>query len=181
MLDGRPRRPTLPSMKAPRLRCSLRPITSPRVRKTLGALGVLGLVILSGPAAAQLPEQQSRQRLVGVWKGFTVEGRGENPERGPVKLELRITEKTITGLEFKGANVVNHGEGPFTLDLSREPKHLDAWKVNEAGRKQTYLGIYTLEGDTFKWCVSPQKIRPETFETRKGQFLLVLRRHSGQP
>jgi len=74
--------------------------------------------------------------------------------------------------------VVDHGEGEFTLDLSQSPKHLDAWKTNERGRKQNYVGIYTLEGDTLKWCVSPQKVRPQTLETKKGQFLLILKRQS---
>jgi uncharacterized protein (TIGR03067 family) len=126
--------------------------------------------------AADGNDQQERKKFVGTWKGFAVEGKGENPDRGPVKLELRITEKTIKGLEFKGTNVVDHGEGEFALDLAQNPKLLDAWKSNERGRKQNYVGIYTLEGDTFKWCVSPQKVRPETFETKKGQFLLIFKR-----
>jgi uncharacterized protein (TIGR03067 family) len=125
---------------------------------------------------AGVNEPQERQKFVGVWKGFAVEGRGENPDRGPVKLELRITEKSMKGLEFKGTNVVDHGEGEFALDLNQNPKYLDAWKTNERGRKQNYVGIYTLEGDTLKWCVSPQKTRAETFETKKGQFLLILKR-----
>ena len=138
-------------------------------------------VALTFLAATSLPgaeanEPTERQKFVGVWKGFAVEGRGENPDRGPVKLELRITEKTMKGLEFKGANVVDHGEGEFALDLSQNPKHLDAWKTNERGRKQSYVGIYTLEGDTLKWCVSPRKTRPAEFRTGDGGFLLILRR-----
>lgn len=126
--------------------------------------------------AADANEAQERQQFAGIWKGYTVEGRGENPDRGPVKLELRITEKTIKGLEFKGTNVVDHGEGAYVLDLSKENKILDASKTNERGRAQNFVGIYQLEGDTLKWCVSPQKVRPETFETKKGQFLLILKR-----
>lgn len=139
---------------------------------------VSALFFLAAPAllSADANEQPERQKFVGLWKGFTVEGRGENPDRGPVKLELRITEKTIKGLEFKGTNVVDHGEGTFVLDLSKDPKYLDGVKTNERGRQQNYIGIYTLEGDTLKWCVSPQKVRPETFETKKGQFLLILKR-----
>jgi uncharacterized protein (TIGR03067 family) len=139
-------------------------------------LTVLPCLVALSLAGADENDQQERQKFVGVWKGFTVEGRGENPDRGSVKLELRVTENAMKGLEFKGTNVVDHGEGEFALDLSRNPKYLDAWKTNERGRRQTYVGIYTLEGDTFKWCVSPQKTRPETFETKKGQFLLILKR-----
>lgn len=148
------------------------------------AAGLL-IVMMSGVVAAALAgaeggEAAERQKFVGVWKGFTVEGRGENPDRGPVKLELRITEKAIKGFEFKGANIVDHGEGEYVLDLSQSPKHLDAAKSSERGRSQSYVGIYALDGDTLKWCVSPQKVRPETFETKKGQFLLILKRQPGE-
>lgn len=129
-------------------------------------------------SAAEDPNIAERQKLVGTWKGFTVEGRGEPPDRGPVKLELRITESAMKGLEFKGTNVVDHGVGEFATDVSQNPKCLDAWKTSERGRKQQYIGIYTIEGETLKWCVSPQKVRPQTFETKKGQFLLILKRQN---
>jgi uncharacterized protein (TIGR03067 family) len=150
--------------------------------KTFKSLLLAGLPCLAAIAlqGAEADEQQERKEFVGVWKGFTVEGRGENPDRGPVKLELRIAEKTMKGLEFKGTNTVDHGEGEFALDLRQSPKHLDAWQTNERGRKVSYVGIYTLERDTLKWCVSPQKARPETFETKKGQFLLILKRQKPQ-
>jgi uncharacterized protein (TIGR03067 family) len=126
--------------------------------------------------AADPSEQAERHKFVGTWKGFAVEGRGENPDRGPVKLELRITDKTMKGLEFKGTNVVDHGEGEFALDPGQNPKHLDAWKTNERGRRQSYVGIYTLEGDKLQWCVSPRKTRPTEFRTGDGGFLLILKR-----
>ena len=134
------------------------------------------VLLAAGFWAADDQEETERRNFVGVWKGFTVEGRGERPDRGPVKLELRITEKSMKGLEFKGTNVVDHGQGEYALDLRQNPRFLDAWKTNERGRKQSYVGIYTLEDDTLKWCVSPQKVRPVTFETKKGQFLLILKR-----
>jgi len=93
-----------------------------------------------------------------------------------VKLELTITERTMHGIEIKGDKRIDHGVGEFTLGLTADPCHLDAAKTNERGRKQAFIGIYTLEGDTLKWCVSPQKARPETFETKKGQFLVILKR-----
>jgi uncharacterized protein (TIGR03067 family) len=43
--------------------------------------------------------------------------------------------------------------------------------------KKTYLGIYTLGGDTLKWCVStPGNARPTEFATKGSQFMLVLKR-----
>jgi uncharacterized protein (TIGR03067 family) len=93
-----------------------------------------------------------------------------------VKLEITITEKVMKGIQIQGEKRIDHGEGGFTLDLKASPAQLDAAKANERGRQQAYVGIYQLEGDTLKWCVSPQKVRPTTFETKKGQFLLILNR-----
>ena len=126
--------------------------------------------------AAEPNEQQERKKLVGTWKGFVVEGQGENPNRGPVKLELKVTEQTMAGLEFKGTNVVDHGQGEFTFDLTNTPAILDAWKTNERGRKQNFIGICKLEGDTLKWCVSPRKTRPAEFRSGDGGYLLILKR-----
>src|SRR5581483_6096487 len=38
------------------------------------------------------PTRTARDKLVGVWNGYAVEGKGENPDRGPVKIELTITQ-----------------------------------------------------------------------------------------
>jgi uncharacterized protein (TIGR03067 family) len=123
-------------------------------------------------------EADERAKLAGLWKGFAVEGKGENPDRGPVKLEITIKGNTMGGIEIKDSERIDHGEGEFTLDLSVNPRHLDAAKTLPRGRKQAYVGIYTLEGNTLKWCISPQKTRPTTFETKKGQFLLILKREA---
>ncbi len=143
------------------------------------AVGILlpsrHLPLWAGDAAVNR-EAQERAKLVGVWKGFAVEGRGERPDQGPVKLELTFTEKTIHGIEIKRGKRIDHGTGDSFLDLDASPPRLDGKQVNERGRTRTYIGIYTLEGDTLKWCVSPRRIRPTTFETMKGQFLLILKR-----
>lgn len=155
------------------------------MRQTLARLVLPALLVAVPANAADAPpkpdEAALRKKLVGVWKGFTVNGKGENPNAGPVKLELTITETTIHGLEIKtGGDNVDHGKGEFTFDLTQNPQQLDASQTNERGRKRAYVGIYTLDGDTLKWCVSPQKTRPSTFETSKGQFLLILRREQAK-
>ncbi|MBM4093664.1 MAG: TIGR03067 domain-containing protein [Planctomycetes bacterium] len=148
------------------------------VRVLIGSL-VLSLMLTSHTAVAAEKaddEETERAKLAGAWKGFVVEGKGETPDRGPVKLEITVTKKTMRGIQIKDDEHVDHGEGEYLLNLASEPARLDAAKSVGRGRKQAYLGIYKLEGNTLRWCVSPQKARPETFETKKGQFLLVLRR-----
>ncbi len=145
----------------------------------LRMLAVALLLIASVPVAMGADQANAdsaeRGRLAGTWKGFAVEGKGERPDRGPAKLELVITDKTIHGVEFKGAGQIDHGKGDYVLDLKAKPASLDASQVNERGRKDSWVGIYRIEGDTLYWCVG-RKERPTTFETVKGQFLMILKR-----
>jgi uncharacterized protein (TIGR03067 family) len=153
-----------------------------RVSSVLGMTFGLGVVLaVSVIAAAERPggsgqEQAARAKFVGVWKGFVVDGKGENPDRGHVELEITVTERTMHGTQIRDDGNLDHGVGQYTLNLAAVPNHLDAAQTVGRGRQRTYVGIYKLDGDTLHWCVSPQKVRPETFETVKGQFLLILRR-----
>ena len=141
--------------------------------------GVASLLVIAifihAAGAAETDEAQQRRMLSGEWQGFAVEGTGENPDTGPVKIELEINDKSIHGVAYQGERKMDQGEGEYTLDLSSKPLQLDGAKLRGGGRKQVWLGIYTLEGDTLKWCVGRRQ-RPTKFETVKGQFLLILRR-----
>ncbi len=124
-------------------------------------------------------EAPERAQLSGVWRGFAVEGKGEKPDQGPVKLQLTFSEKTIQGTEFKGDQTIDHGQGEYTLDLATDPRWLDGAKTLMSGRKDVWLGIYKLDGNTLHWCVAKRQ-RPTTFETVKGQFLMILKRDPNQ-
>jgi uncharacterized protein (TIGR03067 family) len=146
--------------------------------RTLTAIVLVASTAASGaePAAPATGDAAERAKLVGTWRGYVVDGTGEKSDRGPVKLVLTIDRTTIRGIELKGTDTIDHGTGDFTLDLAADPRQMDGTQMGERGRARTYLGIYMLEGQTLRWCVSPQKTRPTTFETKKGQFLLILQR-----
>jgi uncharacterized protein (TIGR03067 family) len=140
----------------------------------------LSLAAASAHAVADEPvgskgEAEARQRLAGVWRGFAVEGKGEKPDQGPAKLELTFSEKSIHGIELKGEQRVDHGEGDYLLDLASDPLQLDGVKTMLSGRKDSWLGIYKFAGDRLYWCVAKRE-RPKSFETVKGQFLMILKR-----
>lgn len=114
------------------------------------------------------------KKFAGVWKGYVVDGRGEKPNQGPVKLEISVKGDTITAVQEGNKDL---GEGTFTLKLLKEAKQIDAVRTKNPGKGQTFLGIYYLEEDTLKWCVSTRKKdRPADFITKTGQFLLILKR-----
>lgn len=137
----------------------------------------IALVLITMPLAAQpQPAQPARAKLAGLWAGYAVEGKGEKPDQGPVKLELVITNDLIKATQFKGKDPLDLGEGTFVLDLAKSPGNLDATKkTDNPNRKETWVGIYQLDGDTLKWCVG-RKARPTEFATGQGAFLIILKR-----
>jgi len=111
-------------------------------------------------------DAEARKNLVGVWKGRVDDG-----ATGHV---LKFTAKSISGTKDGRQDL---GTGIFKLDLTATPWHMDAKGTKGAQKGRTYLGIYALEEDILKWCVSlPGAQRPTEFATKEGQFLLILKR-----
>lgn len=113
-----------------------------------------------------------------VWRGWVVDGRGENPDRGQMELELTIVGDQIRGREMGTQRAPGGlGAGNFTIDGDGRSGHLDATATEGPNAGRHYLGIYQLEGDVLRWCVSGRdRQRPDTMATERGNYLLILRR-----
>lgn len=115
--------------------------------------------------------------LQGTWKGWVVEGKGEQSDRGPVQLEITVDKDTITARRLGGSKIDPLGEGTFRLVLADKQKTIDATRTSAPAKGRTHPGIYALDGDTFRWCVANSgNERPAELITRRGQFLLILKR-----
>ncbi len=72
----------------------------------------------------------------------------------------------------------NRQEERIKLIPDQNPKAIDCW--SKASDGQANPGIYSLEGDTFKWCSAGggNKARPTSFASNPGskQSLMILRR-----
>jgi uncharacterized protein (TIGR03067 family) len=144
---------------------------------------VLASVLLFGSVAlADEPKQPEAiraelKKLEGVWEGYVVDGKGERPNQGPVHLRLTIAATRMSAINLDDKNK-DMGSGTYKLDLTKAIKEMDATGVLLPGKQEkTYQGLYELDGDTLKWCVSPRKgERPTEFRTAKGSFLLILKR-----
>lgn len=137
---------------------------------------LLTLVTLCVPfASAVAGEADDLKKLNGVWKGWVVEGRGDDPKQRRMQIELTIKGNTIVGVEDGKKDL---GEGTFAIKHTSEGKQLDATRTKGQGGRGTYLGIYSLDGDTLKWCVGnpPGKTRPGELQSKTGQFLIILTR-----
>jgi RNA polymerase sigma factor (sigma-70 family) len=123
------------------------------------------------PADKERPEKTDAERLRGAWAALSVEQAG-GPWPG------RLVEGY--GLVFGDGKVTFRRAGSgsiqytLKLDEAAKPKTID-WTLGGV----TCLGIYRLNGDILKLCVSGSKEnRPTEFATREGSghVLLLLKR-----
>jgi uncharacterized protein (TIGR03067 family) len=131
---------------------------------------VAGLVA----AAADDKVKKEQEALQGTWTAESVEANGEKPDaaQGLVviiqddKMTFKLQDKQITAATAK-------------IDPSLTPKLIDLTFTAGENKGQTWEGIYTLEGDTFKFCISLiEKQRPSEFATKadSNAALIVLKR-----
>jgi len=96
--------------------------------------------------------------------------------------KVKQTTIVIKGdtFRFPGlAEDVTARAGTFTLDATKKPKEMDS----TSSEKETMLGIYELERDSYKVCFAPAgKPRPTEFASIRGsgQILQVWDRHEKQ-
>jgi hypothetical protein len=125
-----------------------------------------------GAGAKSAPEVD----LNGVWRGFVVEGKGDQPDQGPVHLELTIKGNRITAQRLDGGGSPL-GQGTYRITTGRV-NTIDAMESRGRGKPRLYLGICQIDPDLIRWCVAtPGNKRPADFQTRgQQQFLLILKR-----
>jgi uncharacterized protein (TIGR03067 family) len=132
---------------------------------------ILAAVVLVGLAAgvgAENPGSGDRQKVLGVWSG----GRPGDPKGS---IELVITPTEISGRNARTGKSL--GTGTYELDPAQ--KTIDARGLENPVRGRTYLGLYSIEGNTLKWCAnSRSKKRPKDLVHRpdRDQWLMILER-----
>jgi uncharacterized protein (TIGR03067 family) len=134
---------------------------------------MLVLVAVGLMVAADKPADDAKKELKkfeGTWKFASVEMGGEKvPLEGlkDAKLELKDNKFTST----IGKEVY---KGTFKVDVSKKPKTIDITFTEGPDKDKTFLGIYELDGDTYKVCLDPSgKKRPKEFKTEKGSMVVL--------
>jgi len=120
-------------------------------------------------------------RLAGVWKGWVVHGRGEKPNEGEMEIELTVDGNRMTGRELgtKRGPAEGLGAGTFTMTGNGKTGNIDTDGTSGSQDGRHSMGIYELEGDTLKWCVTQRnRVRPTTMATDRGNYLLILRKQT---
>jgi uncharacterized protein (TIGR03067 family) len=124
------------------------------------------------------------EKLQGTWLTVSLVNDGKTlmddkspPKEGPVTKLVYDGDRWIIKV---GDKVV--ASGVFKIDSTRKPKEIDILDESGIRNEKAKLGIYELDGDTYKYCLAPAgKPRPTGFTSKEGtgHSLGVMRR--GQP
>ena len=86
----------------------------------------------------------------------------------------------ISGDKITSGGAGNIGEGTYRVSAgSGNLKHIDATGTAGQYAGKQYEGVFTIDGNTLKWCSgNPGKGRPTALRTNTaaGHFLMVLTR-----
>ncbi len=126
---------------------------------------LLGLLIALATTSSAADD---RKAILGVWKGTL-------PGEHFGDIELTITATKITGRNLTSGRSL--GEGTYEIDPSNGT--IDAHGIAAPFKGKLFVGLYSLEGDTLKWCSNGStKKRPVDLvhRTEKDQFLMFLER-----
>ncbi len=113
-------------------------------------------------------------KLQGAWRIESSVWNGV-PERDvALSVTLVFQGDKLTWVDKDG---IHYQEDTIKLMPDQSPRAIDNWSK---GRGQAAPGIYSLEGDTFRWCSAggDNKVRPTSFASKPGskQSLMLLRR-----
>ena len=117
------------------------------------------------------PSKADLDKLRGTWltvslanDGKTVVDEKTPPKEGPTTKLVYDGNKWIIKVGDK--NVVS---GVFKIDATKKPKEIDIMDETGITNDKTKLGIYELDGDTYKYCLAPAgKPRPTDFTSKEG-------------
>lgn len=127
-------------------------------------------------AATSDPAKQDLDKLQGTWRIESSMWNGVEEPPIAKKLKIIIQDDKFIQVDIDGNRLSN----TIKLMPGQTPKAIDFWSWDGDGRASP--GIYSLEGDTFKWCSAggSNKVRPTSFASTPGskQSVMVLRRET---
>jgi len=136
-------------------------------------LCVMVVWLCVGTSSGDEPDKAAKEelkQLTGEWKIVAAEADGKPVES---KAVVTFTADGKCTIATPGATTI---ETTFTIDPTKEPKHMDAL---DAVRKTTHKGIYELKGDKLKAVFQPDANgeRPTEFATKKkGEVMFTYER-----
>jgi uncharacterized protein (TIGR03067 family) len=139
-------------------------------------LVVLLAVLPAAPAPEADAARQDQEKMQGTWKTVSVESGGKKrPDQDIKGWKLTITGDRMTARD--GDDLLE--ESTFTLDASKKPRAIAIRYTAGPDKGKRLTGIYLLDKDTLKICVTLQeKNGPAEFVSKPDtdHTLVVLKR-----
>jgi uncharacterized protein (TIGR03067 family) len=134
---------------------------------------------LAADASKPDADRKELAKFEGTWRFASIEVEGKKVPEEQVKKSGKMV---IRGNKFTIEGGVTY-RGTFKLDVSTKPKRIDVTFTAGPEKGKALLGIYELEGDTYKVCLGmPGKPRPKAFAAKpgSGHVLEVLKREKAK-
>ena len=124
------------------------------------------------PAPATDANADELAKLQGIWQPITVESDGT--AMTPAELKKYARPATFQGDKIIARKEETTTESPITIDPSHSPKWIDVVIQDGPDQGKTDFGIYDLDGDSLKLCLTkPGTERPADFTTKLGEPRIV--------
>src|SRR5262245_7815216 len=115
------------------------------------------------------------QKLKGNWEAAEIVADGKVASADEVKA-VKVTFAAADKMTLVGGKDIGKHKFGVKLDASKKPKAIDLKALHGESKGDVVLGIYDLEGDTLKLCVSSDpKIndRPLAFASKQGSKVFM--------
>jgi RNA polymerase sigma factor (sigma-70 family) len=142
-------------------------------------------VALGAPDPLAAPNEEAKmkaelKKLQGTWNMVALEIENAKMAANAFKgSKIVVKDDTFTTISM-GANY----KGTLKIDITSTPKTIDMMFTEGPEKGNTSLGIYELDGDTWKICLTlgGNKARPKEFVTKPGSShaLETLKRETGE-
>jgi len=133
----------------------------------------VGLLLAAGDAKDEVKKELAR--FEGTWKLVSL----ETEQNKLTEEALKHLQLKLEGDKFTTFDEGRESHGTFKIDPTKKPKTIDITLTDGPMKGKTMVGIYELEGDTYKLCADILgKNRPTEFAIKpgSGHVLEVLKR-----
>ena len=133
---------------------------------------LLGVLLVAGAALAVAADDKKDdakdelKKFEGTWVLVSSERDGE---KAPAEELKKVMPKAVVKGDKVTLSVGDKTvmEAEFTIDPTKKPKTIDSTATTGPDKGKKTLGIYEIDGDTFKICYN-EKERPKEFSAKKG-------------
>lgn len=134
--------------------------------RNLSLIGLAALTLSLAGAGENQAVQQDLVRLQGEWTMVSGSANGK-----PMPDEMRKQMKRVCRGDETTTTMAGqiYFKAKFTIGPAQKPKTIDYQMTEGATKGKTQLGIYELEGETFRACFGkPGAERPADFTSKPG-------------